>query len=176
MNTTSKTALITGASSGIGRELAYVYARNNYNLILTARRKVLLEETKHEIEKEYPVSVKNIEMDLSEAESPEKLYKAVTDNKINVLINNAGVGVYGDFEKIDVYQEEKMLILNIISLTKLTRLFANDDGKSRRRQHREYCLYSCLSARTTNGILCRIKSLCAELFGSNCLRVEKIQC
>ncbi len=126
MNTTTKTALITGASSGIGMELAYVYARNGYDLILTARRKERLEKIRNDIKKQYAVSVTIIESDLSETDSAENLYKKTAGNRVDVLINNAGVGVYGDFKNIDTEKEEKMLVLNILTLTKLTRLFAKD--------------------------------------------------
>lgn len=126
MNTTTKTALITGASSGIGMELAYVYARNGYDLILTARRKERLEKIRNDIKKQYTVSVTIIESDLSETDSAENLYKKTAGNRVDVLINNAGVGVYGDFKNIDTEKEEKMLVLNILTLTKLTRLFAKD--------------------------------------------------
>jgi len=125
-NTTTRTALITGASSGIGMELAYIYARNGYNLILTARRKERLEVIKNDINEHYTVSVTIIESDLSETDNAENLYKKTAGNQVNVLINNAGVGVYGVFEDVDIEKEEKMLILNIITLTKLTRLFAKD--------------------------------------------------
>jgi short-subunit dehydrogenase len=107
-------------------ELAYVYARNGYDLILTARRKERLEKIRNDIKKQYAVSVTIIESDLSETDSAENLYKKTAGNRVDVLINNAGVGVYGDFKNIDTEKEEKMLVLNILTLTKLTRLFAKD--------------------------------------------------
>ncbi len=121
-----KTVLITGASSGIGRELAHTFAKNNYNLILTARRKERLEDIKKDIEKTLSVSVQVIQLDLAASGSAELLYKKTNGIRVDILINNAGVGVYGDFKEIDMEKEEKMLILNIITLTKLTRLFAGD--------------------------------------------------
>lgn len=126
MKTITKTALITGASSGIGKELAFVFARNNYDLVLVARRKERLEEIKETIKKEQSISIEIIEMDLANLDSAEKLYDEVAGRNINVLINNAGFGIYGDMNNIDIESEEKMLILNIITLTKLTRLFAKN--------------------------------------------------
>lgn len=123
-----KTALITGASSGIGKETAFEFAKNNYNLVLVARRLEQLDEIKLEIEKTYKVSVSTISMDLSHLNSAEILYKKVLEKnlKIDVLINNAGFAQYGNFLDIDAEKDEEMLVLNIVSLTKLTRLFANN--------------------------------------------------
>lgn len=120
-----KTVLLTGASSGIGKETAYVFAKNKYNLILVARRKERLQEIKQDIENKYKVSVQVIAMDLSNLDSAENLVQQLQQTKIDVLINNAGFGLYGDFLMEDSKQEEKMLTLNIITLTKLTRLFAD---------------------------------------------------
>jgi len=123
-----KTVLITGASSGIGKETAYVYAKNNYNLILSARRKEKLEEIKKEIEEKYKVNVAVFALDLSKLESVEQLYGKIKEANltVDILINNAGFGINGFFKDIDMKQEESMLILNIISLTKLTKLFVKD--------------------------------------------------
>ena len=121
-----KTVLITGASSGIGKELAYVYAEKNYNLVLAARRKDRLEEIKEDIKNKHSVSVEIFDIDLSKLDSAEELYKKVSDKniKVDVLINNAGFGMNGGFNDIDIDTEENMLVLNMITLTKLTRLFA----------------------------------------------------
>lgn len=120
-----KTVLITGASSGIGKETAFVYAENNYNLILVARRKENLEAIKKEVEEKHKVKVDIFDIDLSKTESAEKLYKKVNEQSLNVdiLINNAGFGINGKFKDIDMSNEESMLILNILTLTKLTKLF-----------------------------------------------------
>ena len=123
-----KTVLITGASSGIGKELAYVYARKNYNLIITARRKKRLEAIKKDIQSVYDVSVDVFEMDLSENHNAEKLYNKISDEalQVDVLINNAGFGIKGKFLETDIQKEEDMLVLNMIALTRLTRLFGKD--------------------------------------------------
>lgn len=120
-----KTALITGASSGIGKELAYVYAEKNYNLVLAARRKDRLEEIKTDIKNKHSVSVEIFEIDLSKTDSAEELFRKVSSKniKVDVLINNAGFGMKGNFKDLDIDTEEDMLVLNMITLTKLTKLF-----------------------------------------------------
>ncbi len=123
-----KTVLITGASSGIGKELAYVYAENNYNLILVARRKDNLEAIKNDMEQKHKIATTIFDMDLSKTNSAEQLYQKVNEQnlKVDVLINNAGFGVYGEFKDTDMEWEESMLILNMITLTKLCKLFVKD--------------------------------------------------
>ena len=123
-----KTVLITGASSGIGKEMAYVYAENNYNLILVARRKENLEAIKSDIEHKHKLNVQRFDIDLSQIDSAELLYKKVSEKgiKVDVLINNAGFGINGKFKEIDMEWEESMLILNMVTLTKLTKLFVQD--------------------------------------------------
>jgi len=120
-----KTALITGASSGIGKETAFIYAKNKYNLILVARRLDNLNQIKAEIETTHKVSVFVIGMDLAQLKSAEALYKKVTDAnlEVDVLINNAGFGIYKNFADSNIEKEEQMLLLNIVTLTKLTKLF-----------------------------------------------------
>ena len=122
-----KTTLITGASSGIGKATAFEYAKNKYNLILVARRKELLSEIKTQIETQYSVSVAVIVMDLAKLSSADELFSEVKDRnlKVDVLINNAGFGIYSELLSHDLQQLENMLVLNIITLSKLTRLFAS---------------------------------------------------
>ena len=123
-----RTVLITGASSGIGKEMAYVYAENNYNLILVARRKENMEAIKNDIELKHELNVQIFVVDLSQIDSAELLYKKVSEKgiKVDVLINNAGFGINGKFKEIDMEWEESMLILNMVTLTKLTKLFIKD--------------------------------------------------
>ncbi len=120
----TKTALITGASSGIGKETTYVYAQKGYDLILVARRFDNLMTIKEEIESNNDVTVFIVDMDLSELNSAEKLFKKIDDAnlKIDVLINNAGFGIYKKFEDSTIEKEEQMLLLNMVTLTKLTKL------------------------------------------------------
>lgn len=121
----SKIALITGASSGIGKETAFEFAKNKYNLIIVARRLENLNNIKQEIEELHQVNVYVFSMDLSKLDSAEQLFKKVNDAKlkVNVLINNAGFGIYKKFEDSNIEKEEQMLLLNMVTLTKLTKLF-----------------------------------------------------
>lgn len=125
---THKTALITGASSGIGRELATVFARESYDLVITARREERLQTIKKEIENRFGRTVYLFTCDLSDAESPEKLYRFVQDASlhISVLVNNAGIGDFGFFSESDWGKNAAMLNLNITALTHLTHLFLPD--------------------------------------------------
>jgi short-subunit dehydrogenase len=123
-----KTALITGASSGIGYELAKVFAKKNIDLVLTARSEGKLFEIKDELENEYGISVIIIPLDLSDYQNSLKIYELLKAKKITVeyLINNAGFGDYGFFHESDWQKQEQMINLNITALTYLTHLFLKD--------------------------------------------------
>ena len=119
-------ALITGASSGIGREFAIKLSELGYELILVARRREKLEETAKLCKTKSII----IEADLSKEEEVYKLYENVkTFNDINMLINNAGFGLYGEFSNADLDKELNMIDLNIKSVHILTKLFLNDFRK-----------------------------------------------
>ncbi len=120
--------LITGASSGIGKELAFIYAKNGYDLILVARRQDRLNQTKLEILNQYKVDVAVIVEDLSLLTSAETLYDDVKSRNlhVDVLVNNAGFGINASFEEMNVEEEAQMLTLNMITLTKLSRLFGKE--------------------------------------------------
>jgi len=126
--------LITGASSGIGKELTFEFARNNYKLILVARRQDKLECVKEQILTDCETEIHLIPMDLSSLQSAEQLFEKVTKLNIGVdiLVNNAGFGINASFTETDLAQEEKMLTLNMITLTKLSRLFGKDMIKKSR--------------------------------------------
>ena len=123
-----KTVLVTGASSGIGLELASVYAENGYNLFLTARREENLKELKKSIEEKHKVTVDYFPLDLSEPASAEVLYAKTKALNLDfeMVINNAGFGIYDEFIENDLPQVEMMFNLNMLSLTKLCHLYAND--------------------------------------------------
>lgn len=119
------TALITGASSGIGRELAKIHARNGHNLVLIARREDRLQDLKTELETSYDTKVVLFPIDLADDNAPEQIFHFTEKHKIyiNILINNAGVGDYGFFHKSDWNRQQSMLDLNIKTLTHLTHLY-----------------------------------------------------
>ena len=123
-----KTALITGASSGIGLELARVFAKNQIDLVITARSEGKLAEIKKELEQDHGIRVKIIPANLSEYENAEDIYRIIKEKNIEVeyLVNNAGFGDYGNFHESDWTKQEAMINLNITSLTYLTHLFLKD--------------------------------------------------
>ncbi len=120
--------LITGASSGIGMELARVFAKNNHHLILVARSEDKLLALKKEIENDSEVVAEVIPIDLSIPDSAEKLFEQIKHKNLQVdtLVNNAGFGDHGLFSKSDPKRNDEMIVLNVLTLTKLTRLFMTD--------------------------------------------------
>ena len=113
-------ALITGASSGIGREMAKYLSSKGIDLVLVARDEFKLEE----IKKELKTNVEIISIDLSSNENCIKLYNQVKD--IDILINNAGFGVFGEFTETDLEKEINMINTNITALHILTKLYLQD--------------------------------------------------
>ena len=124
----NKTALITGATSGIGYELAYIHAKQGGNLVLVARSKDKLEHIKMDLENKYKIDAYVIGKDLSLKNSAKDVYDEIIKNNITVdyLINNAGFGDYGFFNESDWGKLERMINLNITALTQLTKLFLYD--------------------------------------------------
>lgn len=120
--------LITGASSGIGYEMAKILAERNHNLILVARNFDRLQSIRDDFEAKYGIKVKIFRKDLAMASNAEALYLEIKKENIHVdyLINNAGVGNYGEFTKTSLQEELNMIELNISSLVVLTKLFSQD--------------------------------------------------
>jgi hypothetical protein len=121
----NKTALITGSSSGIGLELARIHAENGDNLILVARNKNKLDILKNELEQKFKITVCNLEKDLSLPDSAKEVYDELSRQNISIdyLINNAGFGDFGFFAESDWTKQEKMINLNILTLSHFTWLF-----------------------------------------------------
>lgn len=120
-----KVALITGASSGIGKELAYLHAANNDDLVLIARSADKLRDLKEEIKKKYKVEVSVIVKDLGEKDSSTHIFNDLYSRNIipYYLVNNAGFGDYNMFADSNWPKQEQMINVNIMALTHLTRLF-----------------------------------------------------
>lgn len=127
-NTMKKVALITGASSGIGKELAYIHAEKGGDLIIVARSEDKLNQLKADLEQKHKVKVMVLVKDLTKAEAPQEIYDAVKGGGVAVeyLINNAGFGGRGKFHERAWEQDLAMINLNIVALTALTRLFLPD--------------------------------------------------
>lgn len=115
-------ALITGASSGIGKNMAYVLANKGIDLILVARNKDEMLKIKENVK----VNVEVIELDLLKEKNVFKLYEMCKDGNIDILINNAGFGLFGLFTETDLDRELEMIDLNIKAYHILTKLFLKD--------------------------------------------------
>ena len=129
-------ALITGASSGIGEEVAKNLANKGYNLILTARRKELLEDIAQEIRKKHNINVSVIAKDLSKYQTPREIFNFCEENnyKVDLLVNNAGYGIKTSFHETSLDDEEdfiRVLGTSVIMLTKLflPKMISNGGGK-----------------------------------------------
>jgi hypothetical protein len=128
MTTNRKTVLITGASSGIGYELAKVFARDGYNLVIVARSEGKLTELAGQLQREQDITVKVMAKDLSDPAAPEEIYRELQQAEIpiEVLVNNAGFASYGLFTEIDLTTELNMIQVNVTALTHLTKLFGRE--------------------------------------------------
>jgi short-subunit dehydrogenase len=120
-----QTALITGASSGIGLELAKEFAKDNINLVLVARSEGKLKDLATELESTYKIKVQILAKDLSNYNTAKEIFDWCATNNLTIsyLVNNAGVGTYGDFVQRDWQSQEQMIHLNVTALTYLTHLF-----------------------------------------------------
>lgn len=120
-----RTALITGASAGIGRELARLFAREHYDLILVARSADKLEELAKTLHQEFLVKATPMACDLSRAVEVEKLLSRIDSEKllVDVLVNNAGFGEFGSFDETKWEREQRMIDLNVSALVRLTKYF-----------------------------------------------------
>jgi len=118
-------ALVTGASSGIGYELAKLFAKDGKNIVVVARSRDKLEGLKQELEKAHGIKVGVLVKDLSDPQSPQEIFSELEKQSINVdvLVNNAGFAVYGKFSDTDWQKEAEVLQVNVVALTQLTKLF-----------------------------------------------------
>lgn len=118
-------ALVTGASSGIGTEIARQLAAKGYSLVITARREERLRALKEEISQRHQVDVQVLAADLSERGAARTLFDQVVSLNlpVGILVNNAGVGMQGRFMEMDQETMERMMVLNMHSLTSLCQLF-----------------------------------------------------
>lgn len=125
-------ALITGATSGIGKEFAYLLAEKGYDLVIIARNKDNLQMTKTDIEKKYQVNVHSIPLDLSLSNAPVILYEKIKQLNltIDVLINNAGNGYHELFVEADSDLINNMIALNVNAITLITKYFLTDMVKN----------------------------------------------
>jgi short-subunit dehydrogenase len=115
--------LITGASSGIGLELARLFAADGSDLVLVARRREVLEDVARTLAAEHGVSARVLAEDLSDAGAPRRVFAALAGAPVDVLVNNAGFGARGTVAGLELDRQMRMIQVNVTALTELTRLF-----------------------------------------------------
>ena len=122
------TAIVTGSSMGIGKDIAFCLAESRYDLILVARSESILRSVSAEIERTFKVKCDYFTSDLSCPGAAEELYKKINSKykKVDVLVNNAGGGTFDEFLSMDLKEINKAINLNLIALTELTYLFSKD--------------------------------------------------
>ncbi|HVF45151.1 MAG TPA: SDR family oxidoreductase [Pyrinomonadaceae bacterium] len=119
------TALVTGASGGIGEELARLFAADGHDLVLVARGEEKLRRLSEELGSKHNVAARVLAADLSRAEAPREIFEELAREGVGVdaLVNNAGIGSWGLFAETDLKQELELLQINVVALTHLTKLF-----------------------------------------------------
>ena len=122
---TPNTALVTGASSGIGAELAELFAADGDDVVLVARREKRLQELATRIEDEHGVTATVVPMDLTEADADLRLFEEVEkrDIEVHTLVNNAGFTTFGRFDATGIDDDQRMIDLNVTAVTRLTKRF-----------------------------------------------------
>jgi len=118
-----ETALITGASGGIGWELAKLFGQEGFDLVLVARDQAKLVSAAKQLQDSYGVQVEVISADLTQAEAPQMIFENLKNKNIDVLVNNAGFGLFGAFAETEKNKELDMIEVNVMAVTKLTKLF-----------------------------------------------------
>ena len=128
MDNRNRYALITGATSGIGYELAKLFARDGYSLILVARNEDLLQQTSDELKQQYGVEITPLAKDLFNPNAAKEIYDKTREMgiNVNVLVNDAGQGQWGPFVETELQRDLDIIQLNIMSLVSLTKYFVRD--------------------------------------------------
>lgn len=123
--------LITGTTSGLGKEFAQIFASKGCNLVTVATREDILKEQKEYLERDYNITVKYIVKDLSKEESYQEIYDEVKNNNIDVevLINNAGFATYGNYLDLPLDKQRNLAMVNMMAVMQLSYLFGKDMAK-----------------------------------------------
>lgn len=126
--------LITGTTSGIGKEFAELFAKKGYNLITIAMNEEILKKQKIELEKKYNINVKYIVKDLSIETSYLEIYNEVKQNNINIdiLVNNAGFATYGNFIDVELEKQKNLAMVNMMAVMQLSYLFGKEMAKRKK--------------------------------------------
>lgn len=119
------TALVTGASGGIGEELARLFAADGHDLVLVARGEEKLKLLAEELGAKHNVAARVVAADLSRPDAPREIFDRLerAGVRVDALVNNAGIGTWGLFAETDLAQELELLQINVVALTHLTKLF-----------------------------------------------------
>ena len=163
-------ALITGASGGIGRELAALFAADGHDLVITARSQERLDMIKTKLEQRFGVHVVTFAIDLSEANAPKKLHDFTTSQGIAVdhLVNNAGFADWTDFLDADWNRQNEMMQLNMHALAELTYRYGRDMRAMKRFVK---CFFELLTQIIVKVRKCKVQRVCVlhfQLAGSGC--------
>lgn len=126
--TVDGTALVTGASAGIGKTLAEEFAANGHDVVLVARREERLREIAEEFETDHGVDTHVVVKDLADRQAPYELYEETEDRdiEVDILVNNVGIGTQGSFVENDLGRELDQMQLNMVTPTQLTHLYGGD--------------------------------------------------
>lgn len=153
-------ALITGASSGIGRELTSLFAENGFDLVLVARNEAALNEIASQLTAQYPLNVTVIAKDLSLPQAPEEIYDTLKAASIavDVLVNSAGIQVYGALQDTDIAEQLRLIQVNLVALTHLTMLFSRDMVERGRGKILNIASTGAFSPTPLNAIYCATKA------------------
>jgi short-subunit dehydrogenase len=123
MNVMNEWALITGASSGIGYELAKLFAADHFNLVLLARNQARLDKVADELRARHSIQAKVLSKDLGSPNAAREIFDALRGTPISILVNNAGYGIHGLFAENDLDAQTDLMQVNMTSLMQLTHLF-----------------------------------------------------
>ena len=139
-----------------------LFAKDRYDLVLVARSAEKLSRFAAELQSQFGVSVKCVPLDLTDPASPETLLRQMTQEgiRVEILVNNAGYGVFGEFEKISAEQTLGQIQLNIASLTHLTKLFLTPMVERRSGRDSQCGVHGRISSRPTDGRLLRHEGVC----------------
>ena len=162
-------ALVTGASAGIGREIAIGLAKRGYDMILVARRTELLEELAEIL----PTNAEVISCDLSREDECRTLYEKTKDAGIDMLVNNAGFGLIGAFSKTDLDTELSMIDLNIRAVHILTKLFFERLYRAGFGPYPQRLVIRRVFARAADGDILRVEGVCAVAERGDMERTQK---
>jgi len=123
-----KYTLITGGTSGIGFELAKNFARDGYGIVIISSNSERLQKFRQKLEDEFKGTVLTYQEDLGKIGAAIQLYNRIKEDNINIsiLVNNAGIGLVGPTDKIDLQRDESLMILNVINLVELCKLYISD--------------------------------------------------